>query len=389
MTNTVAHLEADACEKAMVSLIADEFEKKNVSTKNISDSRKKDLMDHLSTQPILNGFDGLSKTEYFKNCAKWVSIYVSSLIEEHPNSTFNVVDVEASKRILGLKGDFDITRNDGKEISTSLKNYKGDISSIQVSSGTINSFVVKLFFESIGTGIVKSPDGEEWYTGNHEKRDQMFKKWIPSYSVILEGLHKLDTLNLEVKKEFAYSDRHEFYDEKVFDDARKRISHEGAVIIMDMLKVVDLDFLRKRILKITGMDGEEEILAISKNLYFSSLGNVRYNEFLKTVNTSELRFEFKTSKVDSSKYSGVRFFFKNERTEILSADIPTTINANGCWYEMNKPKFEGKRHKVDCGHEVELYHRQRRPYKSKQIAPSTNVWIHLNKDECGMIRYKK
>ena len=59
MTNTVAHLEADACEKAMVSLIADEFEKKSVSTENISESRKKDLMDHLNEYPNLFLFMGL------------------------------------------------------------------------------------------------------------------------------------------------------------------------------------------------------------------------------------------------------------------------------------------------------------------------------------------
>ena len=45
MTNTVAHLEADACEVAMVSLIADELERKKCwSTDEISESRKKDLI---------------------------------------------------------------------------------------------------------------------------------------------------------------------------------------------------------------------------------------------------------------------------------------------------------------------------------------------------------
>ena len=41
-------------------------------------------------------------------------------------------------------------------------------------------------------------------------------------------MHKLNKLNLEVKNEFAYSDEHEFYNEEVFNKARKRISHEGA-----------------------------------------------------------------------------------------------------------------------------------------------------------------
>ena len=54
MTNTVAHLEADACEVAMVSLIADELEKRNVSTDGISESRKKDLIDHCEKLKIKN-----------------------------------------------------------------------------------------------------------------------------------------------------------------------------------------------------------------------------------------------------------------------------------------------------------------------------------------------
>ena len=385
MTNTVAHIEADAGEVGMVYLIADELERRGVSNGNISESKLDDFLNHLSKYPILNGIDGFSETGYYKNSKKWVSRYVSDVIKKYPNFTFNVFDVEKEKRINGLKGDFDLAKNDGEEISTSLKNYKKHIHRIQVSSGTMNSFGCKTFFTSVGTGFVKSPDGEVWYTGNYEVRDRMFKKWIPSASVILEGLYKLDKLNLEVKNEFAYGDKYEFYDVKAFDAARKRISHEGAIIIMNMLKAADSDFLRKRILNITGMDGKEELLAISEKEYLCSLGNDKYKEFLKTVNNSELSFEFTTQKRDSSKYSGIRFSFKDGGKTILHADVPTTINSNGCWFEMNKPKFSGTKKKIDCDHVVYLHHRQRRPHKSKQIALSTNVWIVLDKDECGII----
>ena len=64
MTNTVAHLEADACEVAMVSLIADELEKRNVannSNGNLSESKLDDLMKHLSNYPILGDLNTFSE----------------------------------------------------------------------------------------------------------------------------------------------------------------------------------------------------------------------------------------------------------------------------------------------------------------------------------------
>ena len=393
MTNTLDHLKSDAGEVAAISLIAGEFERKNVadnSNGNLSESKLNDLMEHLSNYPILGDLNTFSKTKYYKTSEKWIPKFVSDVIKTYPNSNFDILDVEKEYRINGLKGDFAINTNDGKTISTSLKNYKGGISSIQVSSGTMNSFVCKLFFESVGTGKVKSPDGEVWQTGGnkgdtykHEKRDRMFKKWIPSYSLILEGLYKLDELNLEVKNEFAYSDRHEFYNEEVFDKARKRISHEGAIVIMEMLKKADSDFLKKRVMKLSGMDGEEELLAVSEKEYLCSIGNPKYKEYLRKINEGKLKFEFTFSQGDSTKYSGIRFFFEYEGTEIFNATVPTTINSNGCWFEkMKKQKFTGKKQYKDEGW---LSWRQRRPGKSKEIALSTNFWIYLNKTECGIV----
>jgi len=392
MTNTLDHLKADAGEVAAISLIAEEFERRNVadnSNGNLSKSKLSDLESHLDNYPILGGLDKFSRDKYYKTYKKWTPKFVSDLMREYPNSkSFDILDVEKEYRINGLKGDFALSTNDGETISTSLKNYKGGISSIQVSSGTPNSFICKLFFESVGTGKVKSPDGEVWNTKNIFLRDKMIKKWIPSYSPILEGLHKLDKLSLEVKNKFAESEECEFYTEKVkkdFDEARKRSGHEGAIVIMDMLIQADKDFLRKRVLKLSGMDGEEELLAVSETEYLCSIGNPKYKEYLRKINDGELKFEFTISREDSTKYSGIRFFFEYEGKEIFNAKVPVTINANGCWFEMNKPYFPGTKKKNDKGHIVYLQHRQRRPYKRTELSLSTNFWIYINKTECGIV----
>ena len=56
-----------------------------------------------------------------------------------------------------MKGDFAIVL-DGKEtISFSLKNYKGGVKRPQVCSGTYNSFVMNILFESKGVGMFINP----------------------------------------------------------------------------------------------------------------------------------------------------------------------------------------------------------------------------------------
>ena len=120
MTNTVAHLEADACEVAWVFLIAEELERKNVATERIAEFRKEDLLNHLSEQPKLKDIEKLSETDYYKNCVKWAPRFVSELIDFFPNSTFNIFDVEKEYRDMNMKGDFAIVVDGGKTISFSL-----------------------------------------------------------------------------------------------------------------------------------------------------------------------------------------------------------------------------------------------------------------------------
>ena len=77
---------------------------------------------------------------------KHLPVFWNRIKETYPNCTFDFIDVEKDFRNQNKKGDFVmIIRGDNqKEISVSLKAYKGSISSIQVCSGTFNSFIFPL-----------------------------------------------------------------------------------------------------------------------------------------------------------------------------------------------------------------------------------------------------
>ena len=380
MTNTVAHLEADACEKAMVSLIADEFEKKNVSTENISESRKKDLMDHLNEYPKLKGIVGLSKTDYYKNCVKWTPRFVSELIDTFPNSTFSVFDVEKEYRDKNMKGDFAIgvTTKEGISsiISFSLKNYNGGVCRPQVCSGTYNSFIMNILFESAGVGMFTNPIDGSRFKGKAKTvttRDLIVEK---NYGIdIVKILHKLDKLSGTMKEDFLHSPDLKFFDESKWSVACHDIGHKGADIVLDFLENhVPKNLVRKRIMKMAGLDGAEELLAFDGKNYLNSLVNKKFKRMLEKIPSCELDY-FRHAK-------NVRFNFKSGSEIILEIDIPFTLNSNGCWYKGDTAKerkngYVGKRFHKKEG--IALEWRERRPKKSKEISTSVNTYVDFKK----------
>ena len=380
MTNTVAHLEADACEKAMVSLIADEFEKKNVSTENISESRKKDLIDHLNEYPKLKGIEGLSKTDYYKNCVKWTPRFVSELIDTFPNSTFDVFDVEKEYRDKNMKGDFAIgvTTKEGISsiISFSLKNYNGGVCRPQVCSGTYNSFIMNILFESAGVGMFTNPIDGSRFKGKAKTvttRDLIVEK---NYGIdIVKILHKLDKLSGTMKEDFLHSPDLKFFDESKWSVACHDIGHKGADIVLDFLENhVPKNLVRKRIMKMAGLDGAEELLAFDGKNYLNSLVNKKFKRMLEKIPSCELDY-FRHAK-------NVRFNFKSGSEIILEIDIPFTLNSNGCWYKGDTAKerkngYVGKRFHKKEG--IELEWRERRPKKSKEISTSVNTYVDFKK----------
>jgi len=374
MTNTVAHLEADACEVAMVFLIADELERKNVASEKISESRKEDLLNHLSEQPKLKGIEELSKKTYYKNCVKWTPKFVSELIDTFPNSTFNVFDVEKEYRDKNMKGDFaiDVTTKEGISsiISFSLKNYNGGVCRPQVCSGTYHSFIMNILFESAGVGMFINPLGGSRFRGSGKKRDLIVEK---NYGIdIVKILHKLDELRNSMKNDFLYSPDLKFFDESKWKTACYDIGHTGADIVCDFLENhVPKNLVRKRIMKMAGLDGAEELLAFDGKNYLNSLVNKKFKRMLEKIPTCELDY-FRHAK-------NIRFEFKSGSEIILEIDIPFTLNSNGCWYKGDNAGdvYEGKRFHKKEG--IELMWGERRPKKSKEISTSVNTYVDFKK----------
>jgi hypothetical protein len=369
MTNTTDHLEADACEKAMVYIIAEELEKRNVASGKISKSRKRDLINHLNEQPKLKGIDKLSKIKYYKNCEIHAPRFVDDLINKYPKSTFNVLDVEKEYRDKNMKGDFVIVV-DGKEtISFSLKNYKAGVKRPQVCSGTFNSFVMNMLFEADGVGMFTNPLDGSRFNGKGKERDLIVEK---NYGIgVVNILHKLDKLQKDMKDEFTNSSKHRFYKENEWKKSCDKIGRKGIHIILDFLKNHITKYLvRKRIMKMAGIDGVEELLAFDGKSYLNSLSNKRFKRMMKKLSTCEINFK-KHAK-------NIRFEFG----DVLEIDIPFTLNSNGCWYkgENKADVYKGKRFHTKEG--VDLKWGERRPKKSREISTSINTYV--NYDRAGL-----
>ena len=369
MTNTIDHLEADACEAAMVYLIAEELEKRNVSSENILESRKQDFMDHLDSEPRLKGIEGLYKKSYYKNCVKWTPRFVSELIDTFPNSTFNVFNVEKEYRDKNMKGDFAIVVDGEKTLSFSLKNYKGGVKRPQVCSGTFNSFIMNILFKSDGVGMFVDPINESRFNGKGTERDLVVHN---NYgSGIVDILRSLDKLNTDMKEDFANSPERRFFNKDMWETSCHEIGHTGADIVFDFLSNhVDKTFIRNRVMKMTGLDGVEELLAFDSSNYMNSLVNTKFRRMLEKLPTCELRY-YRHAK-------NIRFEFVSGDESLLEIDVPFTLNSNGCWYkgdtsEEKKNGYEGKRFHKKEG--VYLEWGERRPKKSREIATSINTYV--------------
>jgi len=376
MTNTVAHLRSDACEKVMVWIIEDEIEKNGVATENTSESIKKDLLDHLDNHPKLKGIRGLSKTNYYKNCVKWAPTFVSELIDTFPNSTFNVFDVEKEYRDLNMKGDFIIvvtTDNKEKVISFSLKNYEGSMKRPQVCSGTYNSFIMNFLFKSDGVGMFINPDDGTRFRGSGNKRDKIVEKKNGMSAV--EALRDLKKLQDTMKEEFVNSTTHKFFDKTRWESSCYEIGNKGADIAYNFLKNhVPDNLIYNRVVKMSGIDGVEELLAFggnNGNQYLNTLVNKRFKTMLSTIPICELNY-FRHAK-------NIRFEFKSGDEIILEIDIPFTLNSNGCWYKGDNTKdvYDGKRYHEKEG--LELEWGELRPKKSKEISTSVNTYVDFGK----------
>jgi len=307
---------------------------------------------------------------YKENIDAVVDSFFQNLIAKYPSRKFDVVDVEKKFRDLKLKGDFAIYFSEDEYVSFSLKNYKNGFDRIQLCSGTWNSFLNNFLFESAGVGMFINPITKQRFRGsNRTVRDQLIG--VMGFSP-LKGIYKdFDNILDAVRSFYVYSK-----DANMWKNVETRWKNDcakyglnAAQSVVDALKTLDNSKIKQRIIKMAGLNYDEEILLIGKGDYCCSLFNDTYADILQRVNNEESVVEYKVNG------KGVLFTI-TDGEDIVSIEVPFTLQKNGAWYLCDE-EYEGTiYHKKE---QVDLAYGQRRPKKSKEINTSTNTYLNLKK----------
>ena len=325
------------------------------------------FMTHCSKCGITQEF---GDSVYKENIDVVVDGFFHDLMTKYLGRKFDVVNVEKIFRDLKKKGDFAIYFSENDYVSFSLKNYKNGYDRIQLCSGTWNSFLNCLLFESAGVGMFINPITKQHFKGsNRSVRDQLIESM--GFSP-LKGIYSdFDNILDSVRSFYVYSDEANMW-QNVATRWKNDCAEYGlnaAQSVVDALKTLDNNQIKQRIIKMAGLNYDEEILLIGKGEYCCSLFNDTYADILRRVNNEESVVEYKVNG------KGVLFTI-TDGEDIVSIEVPFTLQKNGAWYLCGE-EYEGTvYHKKE---QVDLAYGQRRPKKSKEINTSTNTYLNLKK----------
>jgi hypothetical protein len=174
--------------------------------------------------------------------------FVEKLLNKESKLKINFRCIEKEARNKNLKGDFELELSNKKVVNFSLKNYNGGIRNMQYQSGTFNSFIMNLFFESSGVGSYIYPHSgakkcikktcritynhEHFRGSNLNERDKALTKI--GYEKIIPFAHRMDSIHEHMRNDVLRSNTYKFYDETKFNLLRKKTGHDG----------VDVAFIR-------------------------------------------------------------------------------------------------------------------------------------------------
>ena len=307
---------------------------------------------------------------YKENIDAVVVSFFRDLIAKYPGRKFDVIDVEKEFRDLKLKGDFVIYFSEDDYISFSLKNYKNGYDRIQLCSGTWNSFLNNFLFESAGVGMFINPITKQRFKGsNRAVRDQLIESM--GFSPLKGIYSKFDNI-LDAVRAFYVNSKEANMWQNVETRWKNDCAEYGlnaAQSVVDALKTLDNSKIKQRIIKMAGFNYDEEILLIGKGDYCCSLFNDTYADILLRVNSEESVVEYKVNG------KGVLFTI-TDGEDIVSIEVPFTLQKNGAWYLCGEEYDATIYHKKE---QVDLAYGQRRPKKSKEINTSTNTYLNLKK----------
>jgi len=365
---TKDHFIQDAAEAYIVYLLQKFAVENQVAlTDDVSD-KYNTFIQYCEERDVMNDFN---KSVYKENIDAVVDKFFADLLAKYPGRKFDFVDVEREFRDKKLKGDFIVQFEDQSYISFSLKNYKKGFNRIQLCSGTWHSFLNNFLFESAGVGTFIDPYTQEVFQGcDREYRDDLIEKL--GYSSLMDVYNFFDTVNDTIKEFYTYGEQARHW-KNVSSQWKNDCASYGlkaAETIISALDSISKDAVKSRIIKMAGLNYDEEILLVGQGKYLCSLFNQKYAQILERVNSDESVVEYITNK------KGVLFTLRDSAGVIVSIEVPFTLQKNGAWY-LPKAKYSGTQYHEKEG--VDLLHGERRPKKSKEISTSINTYLNLKK----------
>jgi len=363
------HYIQDACEKLVVALIQLELEKHGKHVTKSSESKYGEFLKYIADRDL--DISKLKNDEYFKSSEIHIPSFVESFLAVNSDAKYDVVDTEVEGRIQNLKTDFAFIGSDGSRIDYSLKNYKGGIRRPQVCSGTFNSFICNFLFKQSGVGMYEYSKG---------KLDLKFKgSTIPKrdaalidigYGSCIPLLHELDEIQQSMRKRVLENPEMRIFNESKWKSLCSEVGNFGAETTLKLFKIIEKDLITNRILKSTGIVGNEELLAITKLEYLDSYTNRKFHDLRSDLLDEKIVLDI--VRVGQS----INFIYSLNKIDRLKVTVPFTINSNGAWHRDVDP-YEGKQSINDKGNLVSLRYGELRPYKSREIATSINTYLEL------------
>jgi len=317
--------------------------------------------------------DSFNTSEYKLNMDQVYIEFVEKLFKKYPGKKLDIKSIEVEYRNLGLKGDFMITLDDGKEIPISLKNYRGGYESIQLCSGTWHSIVNNFSLEEAsGPGMYTDCDTGLRYRAQQKCLDQRNRNYEKAgLKEIPELLKEIDDILVQIKEKYIQAEDSMIWDniKHLWVDDCKNLGNKAIDIVIQCLDKLPKGRVLNKFLEKTDLCHKEELLLIGPNgKMMCSLFNQSYKTLLEKASSGSCSISyFKHGK-------SLRMSLLDNDEEVLHIDIPFTLQKNGAWY-IPKERYEGlKYHK---GEKIDLLYGQRRPKKSKEINTSTNMWFKI------------
>ena len=391
--NRTEHYIQDATEQDLVYRVQKFLVLDNLAVTDDWQEKKKEFDDRLVEGGIVKKYP---KSDQAACIDRSCNLIYNNLKNYRSNIKFDIIWIGKDGRNESKKGDFIIRYEDGLEISFSLKVYVKGYASIQVRSGTYNSWVLSIILKKYAlpsVGMYSNPIPEdEWkeltkgmkYSIRKYKSKFDGGKSLAIRDIVLKYLglnsaidllHALDKVKEDSIARFRddLHMRNYFNDgvDKAWEDQCEVAGNAGASLICNYLKNENVE-IKDWLLKQIGFSGGEELLALSPNNYLLSTNNEQYKKAVARALSEESFVDY------GIRGKGIGFTFKDNQGDIISINVPFTLNKNGAWWTRVK-EFEGKKpypgKKKDKG--TMLSYGEWRPQKSQEMATSINTYVEL------------